>query len=132
MRSVRIDHLREEAENEDNDAIPNTKGIEEDAPDSGNVERAPDELVSIPRGPGHLARVTDRSSNAVPKEESLCQDIRSVETANANGDDIIESGCGADIDQTDGTRNAGHDNDGIQWNSGVGLDLENCFSSNLT
>ena len=28
MRSVRINHLREEAENEDNEAIPNTKSIE--------------------------------------------------------------------------------------------------------
>ena len=131
MRSVRIDHLREEAEDEDNDAIPNTKSIEEDAPDPGNVKRAPDEFVSMPRGAGHLAGVTNRSSDAVPKEHSFGEDVGSVETADTNGDDIIESGCGADIDQTNGTRDAGHDNDGIQWNSGVALDLEDCVSSNL-
>ena len=75
MRSVRIDHLREEAENEDNDTIPNTKGIEEDSPDPGNVKRAPDELVGMPRGTSHLAGVTNRSSDAVPKEESLSEDV---------------------------------------------------------
>ena len=130
MRSVRIDRLRKEAENKDDDAIPNTKSIEKDAPDPGNVKRAPDELVSMPRGAGHLAGVTNRSSNAVPKEESLSEDVGSVETADTYGDDIIESGCGADVDQTNGTRDAGHDNDGIQWNGGVGLDLEDCLSSN--
>ena len=132
MRSVRINRLRKEAEYEDNDAIPNTKSIEKDAPDPRNMKRPPDEFVSMPCGAGHLGGVTNRSSDAVPKEESLGQDVRSVETADTNGDNIIESGCRADIDQTNGTRNAGHNNDGIQWNSGVGLDLEDCVSSNVT
>ena len=102
MRSVRVDRLREEAENEDNDTISNAKSIEEDAPDPRNVKRAPDELVGMPRGTGHLTGVTNGSSDAVPKEESLGEDIGSVETADTNGDDIIESGCGADVDQTNG------------------------------
>lgn len=75
MRSIRIDHLREEAENEDNDAIPNTESIEEDAPYPGNMKRAPDELVGMPCGTGHLTGVTNRSSNAVPEEESLGEDV---------------------------------------------------------
>ena len=75
MRSVWIDHLRKEAENEDNDTIPNAKSIEEDAPYPGNMKRAPDELVSMPRGTGHLAGMTNRSSDAVPKKESLGKDV---------------------------------------------------------
>ncbi len=66
MRGIRIDHLREEAENEDNDTITHTKGVEQDAPNTRNVKGTPYKFVGMPRGTGHLAGVADRASDAMP------------------------------------------------------------------
>lgn len=110
MCGIGIDHLREEAEDKDNNTITDTKSVEEDAADTRDVKRAPDEFVCMPRGTGHLTWMTNRASDAMPEKESFGNDVGSVEAADANRDDIVESGCGADVDQANGTRNRGHDN----------------------
>ena len=123
MRSIRIDHLGKEAEDEDNDTIANTKGVEEDTPNAGDVKGAPDEFVGMPRRTGHLLRVADRSSDTVPKEEGLGEDVGSVEAADADGDDVVEGCRGTYVDQANGARNGGHHQDRIQRDSGVCLNL---------
>ena len=111
MRRIRIDRLREEAENKDNDAVTNTEGIEKDAPDTRDVKGAPDEFIGLPRGARHLVGVFNGSSYAMPEKKSLGEDVRGVEAADANGDDIVESSCRADVDQTNGAGNGRHDDD---------------------
>lgn len=128
MRRIRVDCLRKEAEDEDNNTITNAKGIQKDAPNTGDMEGAPDELISMPGGAGHLAGVTDGSSDAVPEEQGLGENIRCVKAADADRDDVVERGCRADVDQANSARNAGHDHDGIQWDSGAFLYLKDCVS----
>ena len=131
VRGIRIRHLREEAEDEDDDAVPDAKGVQQDAPDAGDVEGAPDELVGLPRRPSHLARVADRPPDAVPEKEGLGEDVRGVEAADAEGDDVVEGGRGADVYQADGAGDGGHDQDGVQRDRGACLDLRGRFSSIL-
>ena len=123
MRSIRIRHHGEEAEDEDDDAITDTEGVEKDAPHTGDVKGAPDEFVGVPRGAGHLIGVPDRSSDPVPEQEGLGQDVGGVEAADADGDDVVEGGCGTDVYEADGAGNASHDYNCVQWNRRALLDL---------
>lgn len=113
MRSIRVDHLRKEAEDEDNDTVTDAKGVEEDAPNTGDVKGAPDEFIGMPCRTGHLLGVADRSSNTMPKEEGLGEDVGSVEAADTHGNDVVEGCRGTNVDQADGARNAGHYHDCI-------------------
>ncbi len=56
-------------------------------------------------------------------EERLGEDVGGVEAADGDGDDVVESSCGTDVDQADGARNAGHDNDCVHWDSRACLNL---------
>ena len=111
MRRVRIDDLRKEAEDEDDDAVADAEAVEEDAPDARDVEGAPDELVGVPGRVGHLVGVPDRAADAVPEEEGLGQDVGCVEAADADGEDVVEGGRRTDVDEADGAGYAGHDQD---------------------
>ncbi len=123
VRSVWIYHCRKEAKSEHDDTIPHPEGIKEDAPDTRNAERTPNQFIRMPGGAGHLAGLADCSSDAVPEEKGLGEDIGGVEAADADGDDVVESGCGTNVDQADGAGNAGHDHDCVHRDSGVCLDL---------
>ena len=129
MRGIWIDHLREEAEDEDDDAVTHTKRVEQDAPNTRDMEWAPDELVGVPGRTGHLAGVTDRPSDAMPKEEAFDEDVGRVEAADADGDDVVEGCCGTNIDQAYGAGHASHDKDCVQWDSGAYLNLFSRFNS---
>lgn len=119
MRRIRIDALREKAEDEDNNAIADSKGIEQHAPDPRHVEGTPDQLISLPGVTGHLIGRSDRPANTVPEEEGLGEKVGSVQAAHADGDDIVECCGGADVDQTDGAGDASHDPDCVDGNSRV-------------
>ena len=122
--------MREEAEDEDNDAVAYPEGIEQDAPDAGDVKWTPDEFVGMPGCTGHLVGVPDVASNAVPEQEGFGEHVGGVEAADAEGNDVVEGGCGADVDEADGARNARHDHDCVHGDGGVGLDLL-CHLSNF-
>jgi len=117
VRSIWVD------ENEENDCIPHTKGIEKDSPDTRDVERTPDQFVRVPGGAGHWARVADRSPHSVPEEERLGEEVGGVEAADADGDNVVERSCGTDVDQADGARTAGHDHECVHWDSGAWWNL---------
>ena len=123
MRGIGIDHLRKEAEDEDNDTIANTEAVQENAPDTGNVKGPPDELVGVPGRIGHLVGVADGAPDAVPEEEALGEDVGGVEAADADGEDVVERRCRTDVDEADGAGNARHDHDCVQRDGGVVLDL---------
>ena len=123
MRRIRVHHLREEAEDEHNDTIPNAKRVEQYPPYPRDVEGAPDKLVRMPCGTCHLTAVANRASDAVPEEEGLGKDIGCIETAHADGDDGVKGDCGADVDQANGTGYSGHDCDCVQRDRGLCLNL---------
>jgi len=123
MRSIRVDALREKAEDEDNNAVADGKCIEQHAPDPRHVERTPDQLISVPGVTGHLIERSDRPADTVPEEEGLGENVGSVQAAHGDGDDIVECCGGADVDQADGARDASHDPDSVDGNSRVRLDL---------
>ncbi len=123
MRSVWTDHGREEAENEYDDTISDTKGIEKNTPDTWNVERTPDQFVRVPGSTGHLTLVADRSTGAVPEKKGLGEDVGGIEAADADRDDVVESRCGTDVDQTDSAGNASHDHDCVHGDIRACLEL---------
>ena len=109
VRRVRIDHLRKEAENKHDDAVADAEAIQKNAPDSGHVEGTPDEFVGVPGCVGHLGGVPDGAAEAVPEEEGFGEDVGGVEGADADGEDVVEGGGGADVYEADGAGDAGHD-----------------------
>ena len=123
MRSIRVDHCRKEAEDENDDAVTDREGIEEDAPNTRDVKGAPDQFVGMPCCTGHLVRVTNGASDAMPQEHGFGDDVGCVEAADADGDNVVEGCRGTNVDQADGARYARHDHDCVQWDSGVFLDL---------
>ena len=87
------------------------------------MEGTPDEFVGVPGCARHLAWVPHVAADAVPEEEGFGEDVGCVEAADAEGDDVVEGGGGADVDEADGAGDAGHDHDCIQGDGGIGLDL---------
>lgn len=82
------------------------------------MEGAPDELVSVPYAIGHLGGRANGATNAVVEEEGFGKDVGGVQRADAEGDDGIEGGGGADVDEADKTGDKGHDEDGVKWDRG--------------
>lgn len=129
MRGIRVGHLWEEAEDEDDDAVPDPKGIEQYAPNSGYVEWTPYQLVRMPGGTSHLIGVSDIPHDTVIEEHGFGEGIGSVQAADTDGNHSIESSGGADIDQADRARHEGHYENGIQGYCGIFLYLHHSFSS---
>ncbi len=77
------------------------------------MEGAPNKLVSFPGITTHLARLSNVATNAAPEEEELGDGVGTVERRDADGQDNVESCSGADVDDTDETRDAGDDVDGV-------------------
>ena len=123
MRRIRSHHRRKQAENENNDPVPDSERVEQDAPNSRDVERAPDEFVGVPGRAGHLLGRADVPDDAVVEKHALGDGVGSVEATDADGDDGVEGGCGADVDEADDTGDEGHDEDCVHWDGGFGLDL---------
>ena len=98
MRGVGVDRCREETEDENDDAVTDPEGIEEDAPYTRDVKGAPDQFVGMPCCIGHLVRVTDGASDAMPQEHGLGDDVGCVEAADADGDHVVEGCCGTNVD----------------------------------
>ena len=123
MRRIRIHRLREKAKDEDNDPIPHRKSIQQDPPNPRDVEGSPDEFVGVPGGAGHLVGMPNGAADTVPEEESFGEGVGGVEGADAEGDDVIEGGGGADVDETDDAGNGGHDEDCVHRDGRIGTDF---------
>lgn len=66
------------------------------------------------------------AGDAAVEEETLGDDVGCVETADAEGYDIVESSRGTKIDQADKTGDAGRDDDSVDWDGTSNLDLSQC------
>ena len=62
------------------------------------MKRSPDKLVSFACIVRDVCCLSDSTGASAPEEKALGDDVRSVETAHAQGDDVVESGGGADVD----------------------------------
>lgn len=108
---------------EDNNGEPDRKSIHQDAKDTRKTERSPNELIGLAgiiREVGHFANSTCAPA---PEEKAFGDDIGSVETADAEGNDIVEGGGGANVDEADETGDEGCYDDGEEGDCGFGLDL---------
>lgn len=88
---------------------------------------SPNKLISLACISRDVCRFTNSTCTSAPEEKALGNDVRSVETAHAKGDDVVESGGGADVDQTDEAGDEGCYDDGEEWDCGLRLDLQ-CVS----
>ena len=87
------------------------------------MERAPDQLISLAVIVPDLASLPDAIRAAAPEEEGFRDDVGRVEAADAEGDDVVEGGGGADVDEADGAGDEGGDEDGEEGDGVFGLDL---------
>ena len=85
------------------------------------MKRTPDQLIRLAGIVG--SGVTDRARAAAPEEEGFGDDVGGVEAADAEGDDVVEGGGGADVDEADEAGDEGGDEDGEEGDGGFGLDL---------
>ena len=113
LRRIRLHNLREKTKHKHNNPIPHPKPIQQDPPDPRYVEGAPDQFVGVPGGVCHLGWGADCAPDAVPEEEGFGEHVGGVETADADGDYVVEGGGGTDVDEADGAGDAGHDYDGV-------------------
>lgn len=74
----------------------------------------------------------DEARAAAVEEESLRDDVGCVQGADAEGDDGVEGGGGADVDETDEDGDEGGDDDGEGWDGGFGLELDSYVNPLIT
>ena len=63
---------------------------------------------------------------ATVEEEGFGDDVGGVEGADAEGDDGVEGGGGADADEANDNGDERGDDDGEGWDGGFGLELVVC------
>ena len=112
-----------EAEKENDDPKCDRERIDQDAKDARKMKRPPHELVSRAAIVRDVRRVPDCARAPAPKEEALGDEVGGVEAADAEGDDVVEGGGGAEVDEADEAGDEGCDDDGEQGDGGFGLDL---------
>ena len=112
-----------EAEEENDDPKRDREHIDQDAEDAREVKRPPHQLVGLAAVIRDVGRFPDRARAPAPKEEALGDEVRGVEAADAEGDDVVEGGGGAEVDEADEAGDEGCDYDGEQGDRGLGLDL---------
>ena len=88
------------------------------------MKRSPDKLISFACIVGDICCLSDSTGASAPEEKALSDDVRGIETAHAQGDDVVESGGGADVDKTDQTGNEGCYDDCEERDHGLRLDLQ--------
>jgi len=64
------------------------------------------------------------ASQALEQQATDGQNIRGEQGGQVEGQDSVESGRRADVDQREQHTDSKGDNDGVQWNGGFGVDLE--------
>ncbi len=67
------------------------------------MERSPYQLVGLTGMFGDIFWRHDGSGHAAPEQKDLDDDVGSVHAGDAERDDIVESGGGTNVDQSDQT-----------------------------
>ena len=112
---------RPKAKEENNNPKRHRERIHQDAHEPRQPKRSPDELVGLA---GIIVRgAEDGARAAAPEQQALGDDVGGVEAADAEGDDVVEGGRGADVDKADEAGDDGRDHDGQERDRGAGLDL---------
>ena len=78
MRRIRVHRCREKTEDNDNSPVANRECIESNTQYAGNVEGAPDKLISLPSMAPHLAGFSDIAADAAPEEEKLGDGVGTI------------------------------------------------------
>jgi len=116
-----------EAEEEDDAAEGERVQVDRDAEDAGQVKGAPDELARFASGVVEGGFVRGAGANAAGEaaveQEGFGDDVGCVEAADGEGDDVVEGGGGAEVDEADEAGDAGGDDDGVDGDGAAGLDL---------
>ena len=118
LRRCRRDGWPED-EKQDNDQVDARENVVDDSQNTWQAPRAPDQAGA--GGVGEAGRGVGREFNATcaaaVKEETGGDEIGAIEAGDGEGDDIVESGRGADVDQRQQASDDGGDGHGPEWNS---------------
>ena len=128
MRGRNRRRHRPKAKKEDDNPKKHRESIDQDAEDTWKMKRTPDKLISPVRIVRDVGRFANGTCAPAPEEEALCDDVGCVETADAEGDDIVEGGGGADVNEADQAGNQGCYHDGQERDCSFGLDLSGFVS----
>ena len=123
MRRIRTHSRREKTKRENDDPISHRKGIQQDAPNAGDMERAPNQFVGMPALLVDVSRMLDGPWCApMPEQQRFRQNIGRIQRRHAHRDDGVERDRGPDVDQTDYATHQRHHHDRIQRDRRVVLD----------
>lgn len=86
------------------------------------MKGAPDKLSRF-AGIVDAVAGSDAAGDAAVEEETLGDDVGGVEGADAEGNDVVEGGGGAEVDEADEAGDAGGDDDGVDGDGAADLDL---------
>ena len=89
------------AEEENNEAESDTQCIVENAEDAGKTERSPDQGAGLGAVGWNFKWRSNRAGTAAPEEKRFHDDVGCVEGGDRKGDDGVEGGGGADVDESD-------------------------------
>ncbi len=117
---------RPKAKEENNNPKHHRKRIHPHPHRPRQPKRAPDQLIRLAAVVRDVRRPADLARAPAPEEQGLGDDVGGVEAADAEGDDVVEGGGGADVDEADEAGDEGGDEDGEEGDGGFGLHLF-CF-----
>lgn len=120
------------AEKENNSPKDHRPNIDNNTKNTRKVERSPDKLVSLAGIVRDVCRISDSTGTPAPEEKALRDDVRGVETAYAEGYDVVESGGGADVDEADEAGDEGCYDDCEEGDCGLCLDLRDVSHESKT
>ena len=87
------------------------------------MKGSPHQLVGVPSRALHFRGAADVAADAAPEEEGLGDSVGGVEGRDADGEDDVEGGGGAEVDDADEAGDDGDDVDGVEGDGCVGVDL---------
>ena len=89
---------RPKAKEENDNPKRHRERIHQDPKDTRKPKRSPNKLVGFAGIVRDVARFADGTRASAPEEEAFSDDVGGVEAADAEGDDVVEGGGGADVD----------------------------------
>ena len=89
---------RPKAKEENDDPKRHRERIHQDPKDTRKPKRSPNKLVGFAGIVRDIARFADGTRASAPEQEAFGDDVGGVEAADAEGDDVVEGGRGADVD----------------------------------
>ena len=111
------------AKKENDNPKHHRESIHQNPKDTRQPKRSPNKLISLTGIVCDVARFADGTRASAPKEEAFGDDVRGVEAADAEGDEVVEGGGREDVDEADETGDEGGYHDGEEGDCCSGLDL---------